>query len=702
MALKYRWYVGTKLVKKAHGAKLLLKEKWVGKRLRVKVVATAAGYPTLKVLTARSARITGSAEAHIGPASCWSAARRGRRRGVLDPRGGGGRHGALPGAGYRGERESHLLGAGGRRARPRSCRAAGDRVGRRAAGLDRRRRGRDGRFAVGPAAAGPEHPSIAAGLSAAGVEAPFVVESDLLAMFCAGSSELDGHALVAGTGAAAIRVRGGEVEAVADGSGLAARRRGLRLLDRPSRRARRGRGPGRSRSVDRADAARAGPARHRRDRRARRSSLSRLTEIVYDMRPVQLARLAPLAFAVGDDAVAGAIVEGAAQALARTLAQRARRPDRRPAGAGWQRPAPPGDGRGGRRDVLPPTQAAPARRQGRRRRRRRGGARPPAPRGRRRRRPCSPGSTRPWRPCGDAERRLARSAAARRDGVGRRDVLGERHRLGGAVGRELDRRGCRGSRRSSSGSAARPGSRCGTTSPAPPSSACAREAAATAERGSPVRPIVTAPRSAASRNGSTTSEVAPEWEIAIATSSAREQGRGRQGLVHLGPGPHLDPDPEQPRLQLVGDARRAADAVHVDAPRRGDRPAGEVEGLVVELVDGLGDGADVGVRDHLDDLLHGVVGADLHADVHRDARTPSSGPSARPGRAAARRGWRARCDWANRVTDACDTPARAASATAESRAASAGSASTVSATSRSAPVSRGATVRIRSVRSLGR
>jgi 5-hydroxyisourate hydrolase-like protein (transthyretin family) len=56
--LSYRWYVGGKVVAKAHGAKLLLKEKWVGKRLRVKVVATAVGYTTLKVLTARSARIT--------------------------------------------------------------------------------------------------------------------------------------------------------------------------------------------------------------------------------------------------------------------------------------------------------------------------------------------------------------------------------------------------------------------------------------------------------------------------------------------------------------------------------------------------------------------------------------------------------------------------------------------------------------------
>ena len=37
------------------------------------------------------------------------------------------------------------------------------------------------------------------------------------------------------------------------------------------------------------------------------------------MRPVRLARFAPLAFGVGEDAVALAIVEGAAEALVRTL-----------------------------------------------------------------------------------------------------------------------------------------------------------------------------------------------------------------------------------------------------------------------------------------------------------------------------------------------------------------------------------------------
>ena len=165
---------------------------------------------------------------------------------------------------------------------------------------------------------GPEHPSIAAALSAAGVDAPFVVESDLLAMFCAGSSDLDGHALVAGTGAAAIRVRHGEVEATADGTGWLLGDEGSGFWI----------GHHVARAVV-ADLDDRGPTTGMTplvlahlgidDRGSRRSSLGLLTEVVYDMRPVGLARLAPVAFTVGDDAVAGAIVEGASHGLAHTL-----------------------------------------------------------------------------------------------------------------------------------------------------------------------------------------------------------------------------------------------------------------------------------------------------------------------------------------------------------------------------------------------
>src|SRR4051812_9456011 len=169
-----------------------------------------------------------------------------------------------------------------------------------------------------PSAAGPEHPFITAGLSAAGVDAPFVIESDLLAMFCAGSSELDGHALVAGTGSAAIRVRDGRVEAVSDGTGwlLGDEGSGFWIGHHVVRAAVAdldGRGP--STGLTPIVLARLGiDAAHE----SRRSSLARLIEIVYGMRPVQLARFAPVAFTV-DDAAAVAIVEGASQALAHTL-----------------------------------------------------------------------------------------------------------------------------------------------------------------------------------------------------------------------------------------------------------------------------------------------------------------------------------------------------------------------------------------------
>jgi glucosamine kinase len=138
-------------------------------------------------------------------------------------------------------------------------------------------------------------------------------------MFCAGSSDLDGYALVAGTGAAAVRVRDGDVEATSDGTGWLLGDEGSGFwighhvvravvadLD--------GRGP--STALTPLVLAGFGIAD---THDLRRPTLGRLTEIVYDMRPVQLARFAPVAFTVGEDAVAVAIVEGASAALARSL-----------------------------------------------------------------------------------------------------------------------------------------------------------------------------------------------------------------------------------------------------------------------------------------------------------------------------------------------------------------------------------------------
>ncbi|OFE16189.1 hypothetical protein BA895_20090 [Humibacillus sp. DSM 29435] len=180
--------------------------------------------------------------------------------------------------------------------------------------------------------------SIRGALLPTGVTAAVTIEKDLLALYFSGTPEADGYALVAGTGAAAVRVRGGEVEAVCDGLGwllgddgsgfwigrevaravaadldgrgpttaltpmlLAARNPGLTTGRAPT-----------SSSVVRHELS------SERDLR-----LSELVRWVYALRPVQLAQYAPLAFEAaraGHDAVAEHIVNQAGHVLAATLA----------------------------------------------------------------------------------------------------------------------------------------------------------------------------------------------------------------------------------------------------------------------------------------------------------------------------------------------------------------------------------------------
>jgi glucosamine kinase len=73
------------------------------------------------------------------------------------------------------------------------------------------------------AMAGAGSPSVAAEvrtqLAGLGLEAPLVFESDLLATYFSGTHQSDGYAVIAGTGAGAIRVEDGRQVAVADGLG---------------------------------------------------------------------------------------------------------------------------------------------------------------------------------------------------------------------------------------------------------------------------------------------------------------------------------------------------------------------------------------------------------------------------------------------------------------------------------------------------
>lgn len=159
---------------------------------------------------------------------------------------------------------------------------------------------------------------------AGGLPVTFRLEADLHATFCSASPEPAGYALVAGTGAIALRVRENEVDQVSDGIGWLlgdvgsgfwigqqVARAGLAALDR--------RGPATALSgalleqlgLDPNPAALI---------EGRSRSVQDAVDGLYGWRPVDLAHLAPLVFAVGSDEVATQIITQAATALATTMA----------------------------------------------------------------------------------------------------------------------------------------------------------------------------------------------------------------------------------------------------------------------------------------------------------------------------------------------------------------------------------------------
>lgn len=158
-------------------------------------------------------------------------------------------------------------------------------------------------------------------LVAEGFAGRLTFESDLLATYSSGTVEPFGYAIVAGTGASAIRVSGGRIEATADGLGwlLGDRGSGFWIGRRVAR------------AVVR-DLDHAGPATALTDAvlehldiaadatrsEGRARSLVRLVESLYSARPIELAALAPYAFTAGD-AVAEGIVRRAGEHLADTL-----------------------------------------------------------------------------------------------------------------------------------------------------------------------------------------------------------------------------------------------------------------------------------------------------------------------------------------------------------------------------------------------
>ena len=165
-------------------------------------------------------------------------------------------------------------------------------------------------------------------LSGLGVQR-VVLSSDLLGIFGSGTYRQDGYVLVAGTGSIAARIAADRVERVVGGNGwlLGDDGSGFWVGQRVARAV--------VAALDDAGPATAltelvlsavGLPRTTGSAGGRARTLSQLVAHLYAQRPVQLAELAPLAFAVPDDPVARDILEQAADALAALLAA-ARVPD---------------------------------------------------------------------------------------------------------------------------------------------------------------------------------------------------------------------------------------------------------------------------------------------------------------------------------------------------------------------------------------
>ncbi|MEA5117098.1 MAG: BadF/BadG/BcrA/BcrD ATPase family protein [Propionicimonas sp.] len=166
-------------------------------------------------------------------------------------------------------------------------------------------------------------PAFVRRLQEIGIDRPPVQRGDLLGSFCSGTWELDGYGLASGTGAGAVRITGSAITGISDGLGWLvgdegsgfflgsqAVRAALADLDR--------RGPAtaltelivRDLGID--------PDREP-EQEGRVAVLVKALPVIYQLRPVELARCARYVFEVGDDPVAGAIRERAAEGLARSL-----------------------------------------------------------------------------------------------------------------------------------------------------------------------------------------------------------------------------------------------------------------------------------------------------------------------------------------------------------------------------------------------
>jgi glucosamine kinase len=162
-------------------------------------------------------------------------------------------------------------------------------------------------------------PRLKTAFEALGLSGNIVFAGDLLAMFASVSPSADGYCIVAGTGSGAVRVRNGSIDRVADAAGWLlgdlgsgywlgheAAKAVVAALD----------GRAENTALTRPVLDNLGIAWS--DARAHDSRpvpLREMTDAVYALRPIELARLAPLVFAHRDDPVAGRLIAQAERYL---------------------------------------------------------------------------------------------------------------------------------------------------------------------------------------------------------------------------------------------------------------------------------------------------------------------------------------------------------------------------------------------------
>lgn len=162
-------------------------------------------------------------------------------------------------------------------------------------------------------------PRLEAAFRSVGLTGPVVIAGDLLAMFASVTPAADGYCIASGTGAGAIRVRGGRIDRVADAAGWLlgdtgsgywlgseAARAAVAALD----------GRAEKTALTTAILDDLGIAwSSGRGADSRPAPLRALTDAVYTMRPIELARFAPLVFAHRYDPVAARLIDEAEDQL---------------------------------------------------------------------------------------------------------------------------------------------------------------------------------------------------------------------------------------------------------------------------------------------------------------------------------------------------------------------------------------------------